>query len=93
MQRAKLIHIPGSDKYRILTHPYSFSFFASPAMASFYKRFTRDFIRYKDEIQCFGAELVAAIREDSRRSLPQNNGEYYALHIRRGDFQFKVSLS
>ena len=47
-------------------------------------------MRYKDDIQCAGAELVRAIREDSLRVLPQHQGEYYALHIRRGDFQFKV---
>lgn len=59
-------------------------------MQSYYRRFVRDFMRYKDEIQCYGAELVAAVRADARRLAPDSQGEYYALHIRRGDLQFKV---
>lgn len=59
-------------------------------MQSYYRRFVRDFMRYKDEIQCYGAELVAAVRADARRLAPESNGEYYPLHIRRGDLQFKV---
>ena len=80
---------PADGKHRILQHYYAFVFFGSPAMASFYKRFVRDFMRYKDPIQCSGAELVAAVRKDARESIPGSNGEYYALHIRRGDFQYK----
>jgi hypothetical protein len=47
-------------------------------------------MRYKDEIQCNGHQLVQAVREEARAVSPQFGGEYYALHIRRGDFQFKV---
>jgi hypothetical protein len=66
----------------------AFAFFSDEKMQSFYRRFVRDFMRYKDSIQCAGAELVAAVRADSRKS--GNFGDYYALHIRRGDFQYKV---
>lgn len=59
-------------------------------MQSFYKRFIRDFVRYKDHIQCAGDELVRAVRADSLRTYPGQGGVYYALHVRRGDFQFKV---
>jgi hypothetical protein len=58
-------------------------------MTSFYRRFVRDYMRYKDYIQCAGAQLVAAIREESLRIAPEKGGEYYSLHIRRGDFQYK----
>lgn len=68
----------------------AFAFFADLKMQSYYRRFVRDFMRYKDEIQCYGAELVAAVRADARRLAPESQGEYYALHIRRGDLQFKV---
>ena len=61
-------------------------------MQSFYKRFVRDYVRYKDPIQCSGHELVAAVRAESKTLFPEQNGAYYALHIRRGDFQFKVCL-
>ena len=59
-------------------------------MQSFYKRFIRDFVRYRDVIQCAGHELVAAVREDALKTDPAGKGAYYALHVRRGDFQFKV---
>lgn len=68
----------------------AFAFFADPIMQSFYRRFIRDYMRYRDDIQCLGAELVGAVRADAKRLLPSSMGEYYALHIRRGDFQFKV---
>jgi hypothetical protein len=92
LQKAHHIHFPGDNKHRLLQHYYAFVFFAAPAMASFYKRFVRDYMRYKDPIQCAGAELVAAVRRESLAMNPDNNGDYYALHIRRGDFQYKVCL-
>lgn len=68
----------------------AFAFFADPAMQQFYRRFVRDYMRYKDDIQCAGAEMVNAVRADARKSIPNNpQGDYYALHIRRGDFQYK----
>ena len=51
--------------------------------------FVRDFMRYRDSIQCQGAELVRLVRADSRKE--GFGGDYYALHIRRGDFQYKVN--
>ena len=48
-------------------------------------------MRYKDEIQCAGHRLVQAVREEARAVAPHFHGDYYALHIRRGDFQYKVS--
>ena len=39
-------------------------------MQSFYRRFVRDYMRYRDEIQCAGAELGAAVRRDSMRLDP-----------------------
>ena len=67
----------------------AFTFFANKHMQSFYKRFVRDSLRYNDEIQCAGAELVAAVRADSLRTNPADGGDFYALHVRRGDLQFK----
>lgn len=69
-----------------------FAFFAEPSTASFYKRFVRDFLRYKDSIQCAAHSLVAAVRAESLKENPDKNGEYFALHIRRGDLQFKVRV-
>jgi len=33
--------------------------------------------------------VIIIIREDAKKTIPESNGDYYALHIRRGDFQFK----
>ena len=62
MQNSHHIHFPGDDNHRILQHHYAFTYFASKEMQSFYKRFVRDYMRYKDVIQCYGHELVTAIR-------------------------------
>ena len=48
-------------------------------------------MRYKDDIQCAGSELVAMVREDARKADPAGGGVFYALHVRRGDFQYKAS--
>eukprot|EP01036_Dinobryon_divergens_P026489 gene26490-35150_t len=89
LQAAHHIHVPGDDNYRILQHHYAFAFFADPEMQSFYRRFVRDYMRYKDDIQCAGAELLAMVREDAMSVNPDGSGDFYALHIRRGDLQFK----
>lgn len=96
LQAAKHIHFQAGSKTRLLQHHYAFTFFEDPHLQSFYKRFIRDFMRYKDEIQCIGAELVAAVRADARAYHAKRSGNasstaehYVALHVRRGDFQFK----
>jgi len=89
LQDAHHIHIRGDEENRILQHHYAFAFFADPAVQSFYKRFVRDYMRYNDEIQCAASEIVEKVREDARKYAPQHNGNFYTLHIRRGDFQFK----
>ena len=87
LQKLHHIHVPGDNNHRILQHHYSFVFFASREMQSFYRRFVRDYMRYKDVIQCSGADMVERVRHMSRSM--GLNGTYYALHVRRGDFQFK----
>ena len=84
---ARHVHVPAAGKHRLLNHFYAFGFFGDPDQRSFYRRFIRDNMRYIDDIQCAGARLVDAVRATSRE-LGQN-GDFYALHIRRGDFQFK----
>ena len=53
-------------------------------------RFVRDFMRYKDEIHCAGHQLLQAVRAEALAIAPEYQGAFYALHVRRGDFQFKV---
>ena len=47
LQNAHHIHIPGYEEHRILQHHYAFAFFADTTMQSFYRRFVRDYMRYK----------------------------------------------
>jgi hypothetical protein len=47
-------------------------------------------MRYKDSIQCVGAALVAAVRADALALDPTHHGDFYALHIRRGDMAHRV---
>ena len=89
MQAAHHIHFPADHAHRLLQHHYAFAFFADPYQQSFYKRFVRDYMRYKDSIQCSGHELLQLVRADALASAPEFGGDFYALHVRRGDFQFK----
>lgn len=40
-----------------------------------------------------GHDIIQLIRQESTRINPLNNGKYYALHIRRGDFKEQVKIS
>ncbi len=92
-QRAKLMHFKGTDTSRLLIHFYSVVFFEDWRQDLFYKRFVRDNIRYTDQLMCTAARVVEAIRERARARDPVNNpgGEFDALHVRRGDFQYKLT--
>lgn len=83
LRAAKHLHSSSSGKNRILMNFYSFAFFADPNAASFYRRFIRDYGRYRDEIQCAADTVI--------RELRAMNGTYYAIHARRNDFQFRLA--
>lgn len=95
LQNSKLIHfkVDHKDSSRLLIHFYSVMFFEDWRQDLFYKRFVRDNIRYTDQLICTAAKLVEAIRERARARDPVNNpnGEFDALHVRRGDFQYKLT--
>jgi hypothetical protein len=57
-------------------------------------RFIRDHIRYTNEIQCAAGRVVAAVRNHARNRDPTNNpdGLFDAVHVRRGDFQYKATF-
>ena len=76
LQLAHHIHFPADGDHRVLQHHYAFAFFANPDMQSFYRRFVRDYMRYRDEIQCAGAELVAAVRADSMKTDPSQGSPF-----------------
>ena len=47
MEAAHHIHVPAHNEHRILQHHYAFAFFEDTEMQSFYRRFVRDYMRYK----------------------------------------------
>ena len=54
-----------------------------------YEIFTRDHVRYADEIQCAAARIVEAVCQKAREYNPANSeGVFDSMHVRRGDFQY-----
>lgn len=90
MQQEKFIHLMGdNDSHaRMLVHFYVFLFFEDWRHDLWMKRFVRDHLRYVDEIQCAAARVVQQMRLKSRTN-GDPSGEFYTMHIRRGDFQYK----
>jgi len=96
MQNAPVIHLPHDHEMegaRLLVHFYAFLFFEDWKQDLWMKRLIRDHMRYIDEIQCAAARVVHALRERAKKNDPTKNakGEFDAFHIRRGDFQYKVT--
>jgi len=72
---------------RLLIWFYQFFFFEDWHQDLWSKRFIRDHLRYKDELQCAAARIVAAMREKARKK-HNGNGEFHSFHIRRkGEFE------
>lgn len=87
MQAAPVIHFMCYHKMRVrlLVHFYAFLYFESALQDLWTKRFIRDHLRYKDEMQCAAARAVNAIRERARARDPTGNpdGLFDSLHVRR----------
>ncbi|GKY92828.1 hypothetical protein MPSEU_000252300 [Mayamaea pseudoterrestris] len=95
MQDSTLVHfaaIQNEPGGRLLVHFYAFLFFQDWHHDLWLKRFMRDHMRYIDEIQCAAARLVTAIRKRAReRNATNSEGLFDTMHIRRGDFQYKMT--
>ncbi|KAL3920089.1 MAG: hypothetical protein SGILL_003436 [Bacillariaceae sp.] len=89
-----LIHFRAGDKaWRLLAHFYNMIHFTDPAIANYYKRFVRDFLHYNDQIFCAAGKIVKALQAEAKERGfeldSEGGGGYSAMHIRRGDFQYK----
>jgi GDP-fucose protein O-fucosyltransferase len=84
----RLLHLHGKQELgtRLLTHFYAFLFFEDWQQDLWTKRFIRDQLHYRDEIQCAAARIVAAIRSNNSST---RGGPYDAFHVRRGEFQYQ----
>jgi hypothetical protein len=73
---------------RLLIHFYAYLFFEDYRADLWTKRFVRDHLSYVDEIQCAAARVVKEMRQKARDH-GNADGIFDAMHIRRGDFQYK----
>jgi len=90
-QNARVVHFQMNHKegLRLLVHFYAFLFFEDWREDLWMKRFVRDHLHYKDEIQCAAARIVEKIRKHVSKKTVGKTTEFDTFHIRRGDFQFK----
>lgn len=84
----RAIFFPGHEDNRLLTHFYSYLYFADKAVENAAKRFVRDRLRYLDEVYCAAGKVVERLRKLTT-SEGGDGVSYVAYHIRRGDFQQK----
>jgi len=94
MQQHQLVHFRASEKnFRLLTHFYNMIHFSDPSVDNYYKRFVRDFLHYHDSIYCAAGKIVKAVQNEGvARGFDMDSegaGAYSALHVRRGDLQYK----
>ena len=99
LQNADVVHFSTDIGARMLIHFYGFAFFEDWKQDLWSKRFVRDHIRYNDEIMCAASRIIQAIndraiqRNPNMKQQQQKGGDggrhFDAMHIRRGDFQFK----
>jgi hypothetical protein len=93
MHDAALFHFRTGANHketRLLAQFYSFIHFTNPRVGNFYKRLIRNRCRYSDEIFCSSGKIIQAL---SGGNVDANSNHtlssYSAMHIRRGDFQWK----
>ena len=60
---AKVVHLKTiAKRWRLLAHPHSLIFFTDPKVGNYYKRFIRDFLRYRDEMYCAAGKIILALQ-------------------------------
>jgi GDP-fucose protein O-fucosyltransferase len=93
LQREPIVHFQMNHKeqLRLLVHFYAFLFFEDWREDLWMKRFVRDHLHYRDEIQCAAARVVEKIRQHVQQRTAGKSNDYDSFHIRRGDFQFKTT--
>jgi hypothetical protein len=83
--KPQLLHwnAAGVDEYRLLDHFYTAMFFTNPVIDNYMKRLIRDTLHYNDEIHCVAGKIIRALHDE----FPVMS----SWHVRRGDFQFKLT--
>ena len=67
MHKERAIFFPGDyrDETRILTHFYTYLYFANPHVDRIYKRIVRDRLHYHDDIFCAAGRVVQLLHQES----------------------------
>lgn len=91
IQNEKVVHFQCNHKehLRLLVHFYAFLFFEDWREELWMKRFIRDHLRYRNEIQCAAARIVDKIRQHVKKRTDGKLDEFDTFHVRRGDFQYR----
>lgn len=81
------------DNFRILNHFYTTIYFTNPSIDNYYKRFVRDFVHYNDNVFCAAGKIIQLLQDEGKERGfgvdEEGAGGYSALHVRRGDLQYK----
>ena len=93
-QEPQLLYIQaGTPNTRMLAHFYGYMHFSDAAVGNYYKRLIRDLLHFRSEINCAAGKIIKALQDEGKArgfTVDANGaGGYSALHIRRGDFQYK----
>jgi hypothetical protein len=95
VQQERVVHVVHDEDadWRLLVHFYAFFFFQDWREELRMKRFIRDRVRYRDEIQCAAARIVAELRDHVKQKSGSSaggaagaSGAFDAMHVRRDDF-------
>mmetsp|Transcript_4121 Transcript_4121/g.9159 ORF Transcript_4121/g.9159 Transcript_4121/m.9159 type:complete len:540 (-) Transcript_4121:676-2295(-) len=90
LDSAPLIHFHAGEKHhRLLNHFYTFLYFTDTKLDHHFKRFVRDFLHYTDTIWCAAGRVIDLLKEDSMKVAGSDKPQFSAMHVRRGDFQYK----
>ena len=94
LAKPDILHFETSQtEWRILNHFYTTIYFTDPTMDNYYKRFIRDFIHYHGNIFCAAGKIVKLLQDEGKERGfeidEEGGGGFSALHVRRGDLQYK----
>jgi GDP-fucose protein O-fucosyltransferase len=86
LQSTRYLYMPNEfTGHRFLVHFYAFLFFDNWRDDLWIKRWVRDKLRYRDDLQCSAARVVHALCNMSA------DGTFDSMHVRRNDFQYNHS--
>jgi hypothetical protein len=87
VRNAEIVHFmvdKETGSHRLFGNFYTFMYFSDPLWLKYIASFMRNNLHFNDHVIETAAKIVAEIINYKEDSSP-----YYAIHVRRGDFQYK----